>query len=312
MTNNSPYIVRCYYSSDTNAFTPNPNNAFVVVNVEAGKRYFVKGAKRYSPSGMIRWCTSSSAPASSVSVIRTGTFLQSDTFVLDVNPSENYLSLFLCGDSDYNGYGTLESAISTNGENLAVDNGYKIPITCAEQTTPVYLGQTQTVRKIKKLVLTGDETNWEIANDTFRITITDALGFNMNIIAPVCCSHYVAKTYAGVYNGNEYGISVRAGSTESTRGFAISKGEISGVTAFKSYLSEQYAAGTPVTVWYVLAAPTTGIINEALCKIGDYADELSSTNSEVTIPTAEGQNTLTVDTDLQPSEVTITYIKEGQ
>ena len=46
-------------------------------------------------------------------------------------------------------------------------------------------------------------------------------------------------------------------------------------------------------------------------KIGDYADELSSTNAGVTIPTVEEQNTLTVDTDLQPSEMTITYTKEG-
>jgi hypothetical protein len=81
---------------------------------------------------------------------------------------------------------------------------------------------------------------------------------------------------------------------------------------FKSYLAAQYAAGTPVTVWYVLAEPETAIVNEPLAKIGDYADELSSADAGVTITTTEGQNTLTVDTDLQPSEMTITYIKEGQ
>lgn len=47
-------------------------------------------------------------------------------------------------------------------------------------------------------------------------------------------------------------------------------------------------------------------------KIGDYADELSSTDAAVTIPTAKGGNTLTVDTTIQPSEMTITYTKEGQ
>ena len=35
---------------------------------------------------------------------------------------------------------------------------WAIPITCAGQTTPVYLGQTQTARRIRKLVLTGVET----------------------------------------------------------------------------------------------------------------------------------------------------------
>ena len=35
---------------------------------------------------------------------------------------------------------------------------YKIPISSANTTTPVYLGEVETTRKIKKLVLTGDET----------------------------------------------------------------------------------------------------------------------------------------------------------
>lgn len=35
--------------------------------------------------------------------------------------------------------------------------GYKIPISSANATTPVYLGEVETTRKIKKLVLTGEE-----------------------------------------------------------------------------------------------------------------------------------------------------------
>lgn len=74
------------------------------------------------------------------------------------------------------------------------------------------------------------------------------------------------------------------------------------VSAFKSWL-----ALNPVTVWYVLATPTTGIVNEPLAKIGDYADTLASADAGVTIPTVKGDNMLTVDTELQPSEMTITY-----
>lgn len=62
-----------------------------------------------------------------------------------------------------------------------------------------------------------------------------------------------------------------------------------------------------MTVWYVLANEQTGIVNEPPAKIGDYADELSSTDAGVAIPTVKGNNTLTVETDLQPSEMTITY-----
>lgn len=75
------------------------------------------------------------------------------------------------------------------------------------------------------------------------------------------------------------------------------------VSAFKSWL-----ALNPVTVWYVLATPTTGIVNEPLCKIGDYADELT-TDPNITPQT--GTNTLTVDTTLSPSLLSITgHIKQ--
>lgn len=84
---------------------------------------------------------------------------------------------------------------------------------------------------------------------------------------------------------------------------------ISTFDEFKAWIAAQYAAGNPVTVWYVLATPTTGIVNEPLCKIGTYADELHSADVGVSIPTVKGQNTLTVDTELQPSEMTITYYK---
>ena len=80
---------------------------------------------------------------------------------------------------------------------------------------------------------------------------------------------------------------------------------VSDVTDFVQYLRDEYSAGTPVTIWYVLNTETTGIVNEPLCKIGDYADTLAIGSG--IIPTTRGENTLTVETDLQPSEITITY-----
>ena len=58
-----------------------------------------------------------------------------------------------------------------------------------------------------------------------------------------------------------------------------------------------------MTVWYSTATPETGIVNEPLRKIGTYADEVSG----ISIPTIAGANTLSVDTTLQPSEVTVNY-----
>jgi hypothetical protein len=183
--------------------------------------------------------------------------------------------------------------------------GYKIPITCAGQTVPVYLGQTQTVRRIKKLVLTGEEAiaTYDPTYSRFSIAIQDSLIVGVRL-SPAICTHYQVisdgRSIANVPNNAIY-------SDYGDGRWFIKTTEYTTVADFKAYLAAQYAAGTPVTVWYVLAEPTTGIVNEPLCKIGDYADELRSADAGVSIPTAKGQNTLTVETDLQPSEMTITF-----
>lgn len=177
--------------------------------------------------------------------------------------------------------------------------GYKIPITNAGQTTPIYLGQTQTVRRIKKLVLTGEE-DWALEFDDHFYTNNQITGAKYAML--VACTHqqsimahYEASTRENVYISS----SGRLNFTTQTITHTIE--------AFTDWLKSQYAAGTPVVIWYVLATPTTGIVNEPLAKILTYADELHSTDTEVSIPTAKGANTLTVDTELQPSSMTIIY-----
>lgn len=190
---------------------------------------------------------------------------------------------------------------------------WTIPITCAGQTTPVYLGQTQTVRRVKKLVLTGEE-NWVqsgAAGNTFYFTVPGYLRQRINI---TICSHYTSLANingaAEMQNGK---VSFYANAGQTGQYFYVRDSNFTTIDALKSYLAAQYAAGHPVTVWYVLAEPETAIVNEPLCKIGDYADELHSEDAGVTIPTVRGQNTLTVDTELQPSEMTITgHIKRMQ
>lgn len=169
--------------------------------------------------------------------------------------------------------------------------GWAEKITCAGQTVPVYLGQVQTVRRVKKLVLTGEE-GWRYDGSTFYINISS---MTEPVIpnSPLYCSHFVNSSQ-GMRNGTNWA-------------FVTKYETVTTAPAWKSYLAQQYANGTPVTVWYVLAEPTTGISNEPLAKIGDYADELSSTDAGVAIPTVKGNNVLTIDGDLQPSEMTITF-----
>lgn len=167
--------------------------------------------------------------------------------------------------------------------------GWAEKITCAGQTVPVYLGEVPTVRRVRKLVLDGTE-NWRKSGDG---NIFIALAPNRGVSwVRVLSTHFTSSQIQT--NG-------------SLLWFVNANVDFDTVEECKTYLASEYAAGTPVTVWYVLAEPQTAIINEPLAKIGDYADELSCTDAAVTIPTVKGQNVLTVETELQQSEMTITY-----
>ena len=186
--------------------------------------------------------------------------------------------------------------------------GWKIPITNAGQTVPVYLGEVPTVRRIRKLVLTGEE-NWillDLGSETYmrfyyNLPDDEAAVFKDDAI----CSHFPI-TQINEHEGFKFSIQSRL-YNQPVCTVLKSRLTANDIASWKSYLAAQYAAGTPVTVWYVLKEPTTGIVNEPLAKIGDYADELHSEDAGVSIPTAKGANTLTVGTELQPSEMTITY-----
>ena len=187
------------------------------------------------------------------------------------------------------GVGELETTGEHSGE-------YKIPIPNGQQTTNIYLGSTQTVRAIKKLVLDGTES-WDKGTYAFYYTIND-----MYLRSQVICTHFV------YYDGSSSSAPISSISTVSGVGSSIwIKLEEHGVTTteqWKSYLATQYANGTPVTVWYVLATATTGVVNEPLHKIGGYADSLSN---GAQIPTTEGANQISIGTTVQPSEFTATY-----
>jgi hypothetical protein len=154
---------------------------------------------------------------------------------------------------------------------------------------------------VKKLVLTGEENIHFFVISTgnlFRVSIPQPR-LSANLGYYCFCTHYqpvVSLRPVGTISGATTTID----SVDIVDNFAS-------IDDFKSYLASQYAAGTPVTVWYVLAEPVTAIVNEPLAKIGDYVDELTFTDSQIQIPTAEGTNTLSVDTTLPPSNIEISY-----
>lgn len=183
---------------------------------------------------------------------------------------------------------------------IAVWKGTTVDFTCkpylkaGSTTNNIYLGEVQTTRKIKKLVLSGEES-WSKDSDTeqsarYYTTVSDIESGTTNLLS----SHFTQS--AGYEIGTMRGY-------RKTIIFSVDKTICATVADFKSWLAAQYAAGTPVTVWYVLATEETGIVNEPLMKIGDYADEISG----ISIPVTTGGDTLSVNTTVQPSEVTVNY-----
>lgn len=182
--------------------------------------------------------------------------------------------------------------------------GIKIPILSGGTTTPVYLGEVQSTRRIGKLVLDGNTSINDYAGGASKVGfVTQGTGILGNRTLGKCTHFQTQSTGVGsTIDGVTFGIN------NSIIYFTFSAASVatynlSDVASIKQYLADQYAAGTPVTVWYVLATPTTGIVNEPIRKIGAYADEISG----ITIPVTAGANILSVDTTLQPSEVSVNY-----
>ena len=187
--------------------------------------------------------------------------------------------------------------------------GYKIPISSANTTTPVYLGEVETTRKIKKLVLTGEEniTSGHLDVNLFNIPVSDYLKQS----AITCVStHYISQSNVnGWADVNDKSATFYGNTGSATKIMYIRDSAYTTVADFKTYLQQQYAAGTPVTIWYVLATEETAVVNEPLMRIGDYADKLSMEQAGVEIPTLKRPNTTVIDitTSLPPSEVYAKY-----
>ena len=180
--------------------------------------------------------------------------------------------------------------------------GVKIPISSANTTTSVYLGEVETTRKIKKLVLTGGET-WYLYSAGVVHQFYSS-GLKIGGIAITSAYSTIAPYGMTTNNRNgDYGCYTVISGTEIAFQMYGSKAEFPSQTEWKAYLAQQYQNGTPVTVWYVLANEETGIVNEPLMKIGNYADEVSN----ISIPTITGKNIVDVETVLKPSEVSFNY-----
>lgn len=214
-----------------------------------------------------------------------------------------YIRVNICVDSRSDSPTTVQPMLNWGNEALPYEP-YVTPT-----VKNIYLGQTPTTRKIKKLVLTGEEGihrsayyggsfAYDNPNISTAITRVFSTHFEGSDSVPAIAQRpgkaFVATAPGVVFNTIMFGDWQFSGEA----------------TAFNAWLAAQYAAGTPVVVWYVLATPETGIVNEPLAKIGDYADSVDFSQAGVEIPVTAGENTLSVGTTVQPSNMSI-EVEEG-
>lgn len=111
-------------------------------------------------------------------------------------------------------------------------------------------------RQIKKLVLTGEE-DWSMPyTSIFRLALSGYLRESTNIIIS---THY--KGIAPVSTTDDIALNETALLLSSSGyNYYYIHDATTNINNFKAYLQQQYAAGTPVTMWYVLATATTETI----------------------------------------------------
>ena len=185
--------------------------------------------------------------------------------------------------------------------------GYQLTLTANSTTQNAYLAEPigkigdyadmaassgVVTRYVKKLVLTGSEENWGISGSTVMRLTVDGYLRELNTLI-MCCTHFKAKGNVSSYSYVAVGECSCLISQTGNNYMYFRHNTITDLDTFKVWLATQYNAGTPVTVWYVLASPQT------------------ESFTAPTISTVKGENVLTVDTTLAPSQISITgNIKE--
>ena len=220
-----------------------------------------------------------------------------------IGDGRNISAYTIKGNMSQSGTPTPSSPITPSECGDLVTSGqhsgeYVISITLGGNNYPVYLSEPlrkigdyadtiaadgTVTRVIKKLVLDGTE-DWHLTNGVLYLAVS---GYQKISGITCACTHYPAANNvsgtAGVVEGT-----VCMGTGTADRLF-IKDSQFSSAAVFEQYLVGQYTAGTPLTVWYVLATAETETITAP------------------SIPTTGTAESFDVDTTLKPSEVSLTY-----
>ena len=176
---------------------------------------------------------------------------------------------------------------------------YKIPVSINSTITNIYLNNP--IRKIGNYsdIVNDDGTVTRIIGKnvykgTEQWTVTTSgnkkRAFTPNYSylipnSPAFCTHFLYNSQnIGYPNVGEFVVNATKAII-----FGLDGEQFTDLDAWKTYLSQQYTNGNPITVWYVLATPETETITSP------------------TLTPQEGSNTIDINTTLKPSNLTIGY-----
>ncbi len=181
-------------------------------------------------------------------------------------------------------------------------------------------GVAKLIKRVGKLVLTGEENNF----DLYRTTNSGTLGFRyydssrpftqQQMISNIICSHFESIDENRVYQSihNKTGVSIY-NSFDTWPSYADKlcfwftapdalNLKITDVASFKNWLKSEQAKGTPVTVYYEMKAPTEE-------KITDPAI-LTQLNKLMEARTYDGLTNISVAGDSLAPEIKVKYMRK--
>ena len=291
----NPAVVTISVNNDTLSVTTNGGNgAGFLIKVKPSTEYRLAFTKSESLASDKTSCTYALVNTSETIGQMQAIYGDTDSVVFTTAANTKYVYFVFRKASGTISYSNI--ILSEGQTSLPYEPyGYKLPLLSGSTPVDIYLGESQTTRRIKKLVLTGEETWYSSSRLIGSMYAYNSQFPGIKGAQAVYCSH-LPYTSVSLY---QYGTITTTDTDVDLWMFT----ETRSPATFKTYLAQQYANGTPVTIWYVLAFEETGTLNEPLRKIGNYADTIDSTQTSAQIPTTAGSTTISwAGSGLAPSE----------
>lgn len=224
--------------------------------------------------------------------------------LFDIYPNDTTITAEFKGNTQQNGTPSPSAPVPIVGVGYLDGTAYKIPVEIGLSTQSIDLSSTNSNRKIGKVIFDGTEDwKYESQYDRFKVSLSnfESLGVRLT---PFLCTHfgciYDGRPIDDVPDNTVYSGQISIPDIDK---IFIKCTSYTSLSAWKTFLSNEYTNNTPVIAYYIFKTPTIDTINEPLQKIGTYADSISN----VTLTTTTGAKSFGVDTAVKPSEITLNY-----